>query len=217
MMREVNLYLDYKMCFDGDYKTKSNLYSWIYFLMILFLIIALKFTGLIALVMFGLYKINQQSKKNKNRSLRFYGYKIFKFLINQISSGIRVSDAIMTMHMVVSPSPLKNTLIDVAAHYGQTADLQGALYHLKKTFKGLEVDTLCMAIEQGIKTGANESTLLKMENLLFKRYIFQIKSDTVLKRKRAILSVLFLGLIIILMILVPVAIDMLHAFNQIFF
>lgn len=154
--------------------------------------------------------------KNRKRLIEFYGYKIFKFLMNQVSSGILVSDAIKSMYRIVDDKYLKESLIEVSAYYSKTTNLHEALDMLKQTYAGIEVDTLCMAIEQGIYTGANYETLKKMEQLLFKRYIYQIKLETRWRRKRSILSVLLLCTILILMISIPVILDMMAAFNQIF-
>ncbi len=120
------------------------------------------------------------------------------------------------MYRIVDDNSLKNCLIEVAAYYSKTTDLTASLLILKTKYKSLEVDTLCMAIEQGIYTGANYETLKKMESLLFKRYINQIKLETKWRKKRSILSVLLLCSIMILMIAIPVIIDMSNAFNQIF-
>jgi len=154
-------------------------------------------------------------KRQKN-IIEFYGYKIFKFLINQISSGILISDAIKSMYRVVNEKNLRATLIDVSAYYAKTSDLLASLDILKERYKGMEVDSLCMAIEHGMYTGTNYETLKKMEQLLFKKYINQIKLETRWRKKRSIISVLLLCSIMIFMIAIPVVIDMMEAFNQIF-
>lgn len=216
-LNEVHIMLELLMCTQEKYISRKHLMLIYKLTLGIFILMIMKWTGLLLVLLFSLDVINENTQKKRSKSIRFYGYKIFKFIINQVSSGIRVSDAIVNMYKVVHPSPLRKALIDVAAHYSQTSDLSGALDHLKKKFKGLEVDTLCLAIEQGIQTGANEETLHKMENLLFKRYMYQIKSDTKLKRKRGVIAVMFLASIIILMVVVPVSIDMFNALNQIFY
>jgi len=157
-----------------------------------------------------------RSRKKNKRLIEFYGYKIFKFLMNQISSGILISDSIKSMYRVVDDAELKNCLIEVSAYYSRTSDISASLVILRKQYKGLEVDTLCLAIEQGIHTGSNYETLKKLEVLLFKRYINQIKLETGWQKRRSILSVLLLCTIMVLMISVPVMMDIMRAFNQIF-
>lgn len=154
--------------------------------------------------------------KKRKQIIEFNGYKIFKFLLNQISSGILVSDAIKSMYRIVEDPELKQCLIDVSAYYSKTTDLTKSLEILKEQYKSMEVDTLCIAIEQGIYTGTNYETLKRMEALLFKRYIYQIKLETKWRKKKSILSVLLLCTVMILMIAIPVVMDMMNAFNQIF-
>ena len=154
--------------------------------------------------------------KKKRQIIEFNGYKIFKFLLNQISSGILVSDAIKSMYRIVEDLQLRQCLIDVSAYYSKTTDLTESLNILKEQYKSMEVDTLCIAIEQGIYTGTNYETLKRMEALLFKRYIYQIKLETKWRKKKSILSVLLLCMVMILMIAIPVVMDMMKAFNQIF-
>jgi len=120
------------------------------------------------------------------------------------------------MYRVVDDAELKNCLIEVSAYYSRTSDISASLVILRKQYKGLEVDTLCLAIEQGIHTGSNYETLKKLEVLLFKRYINQIKLETGWQKRRSILSVLLLCTIMVLMISVPVMMDIMRAFNQIF-
>ncbi|MBI9013373.1 MAG: type II secretion system F family protein [Clostridiales bacterium] len=154
--------------------------------------------------------------KKKKQIIEFNGYKIFKFLLNQISSGILVSDAIKSMYRIVEDPELRQCLIDVSAYYSKTSDLIKSLEILKRQYKSMEVDTLCIAIEQGIYTGTNYETLKRMEALLFKRYIYQIKLETKWRKKKSILSVILLCTVMILMIAIPVVMDMMKAFNQIF-
>ena len=127
-----------------------------------------------------------------------------------------MSDAIKSMYRIVEDPELKQCLIDVSAYYSKTTDLTKSLEILKEQYKSMEVDTLCIAIEQGIYTGTNYETLKRMEALLFKRYIYQIKLETKWRKKKSILSVLLLCTVMILMIAIPVVMDMMKAFNQIF-
>lgn len=176
----------------------------------------------LAIGLFLLFVINiSQNKRKKNKKkqkiIGYYGYKIFKFLMNQTSSGIKISDALQGLYQIVDDNDLRRYLIDVSACFRQTADLHQSLEILKTHYKGIEVQTLCVAIEQGIDTGCNYETLVKMEGLLFKKYIYQIQKDTTLRKKRGVLATLYLCIIVVLMVAVPILIDMLSAFNKIFY
>lgn len=187
------------------------------FLVLLILLKPLVGFAFVLLSPLALKIIKKNAIRQNQRVIEFYGYKIFKFIINQISSGILVSDALQSMFLIVRDLKLKNCLIEVSAYYAHTTDLNSALMILKDSYTGVEVDTLCVAIEQGIQTGGNFETLIKMEELLFKKYIFQIKHDTELRKKRGILAVLLLCMVIVLMVAIPIAMDILEAFDQIFY
>jgi len=157
-----------------------------------------------------------RNERKKKRAIAYYGYKIFKFLINQTSSGIKVSDALQSLYQIVDDKTLRGCLIEVSASFNHTANLHQSLDVLRTCYQGLEVDSLCVAIEQGIETGCNFETLVKMEGLLFKKYVYQIQRESVLRKKRGILATLYLCIIVVLMVAVPVFMDMVTAFNQIF-
>lgn len=169
---------------------------------------------LVATVTYLFYKRHQKS--NKAKMIKFYGYKIFKFLLNQVTSGIKINDAIKSMYKVVDDKSLRKCLLEVAAYHSKTNDIEYALGILKTSYKGMAVDTLCMAIEQGIYTGTNFETLKKIEELLFKTYINEINLETQGRKKQSIVSVLMLCTVVVLMIAIPVFIDIVDAFNQIF-
>lgn len=196
-----------------------KLYTFFIMLITGFLMSINPFVGIILLIFvpIGAEIIKKNAIRKKQRMIQFYGYKIFKFIINQISSGILVSDALQSMFLIVKDLKLRRCLIEVSAYYAHTTDIQNALDILKQSYSGIEVETLCVAIEQAIQTGSNFETLVKMEELLFKKYIFQIKHDTELRKKRGILAVLLLCIVVILLIAVPIILDIVSAFNQIFF
>lgn len=212
------IYNNHLMKLTSNIKQNNSIMIGIMILLSLFFLLS---NWIYVAIQWGLYFIikairTRYLSKKRKRLIEFYGYKIFKFLMNQVSSGILVSDAIKSMYRVVDDKYLRRRLIEVSAYYSKTTNLHEALAMLKSTYAGVEVDTLCMAIEQGIYTGANYETLKKMEQLLFKRYIYQIKLETKWRRKRSILSVLLLCMILVLMISIPVMLDMMDAFNQIF-
>lgn len=201
--------------------TLTNKVNWkiIVYVLCLCLLIYNLFYGLNLILFLWVRKkiANKLLEKKRKRMIGYYGYKIFKFLMNQTSSGIKVSDALQGLYRIVKDKDLRRHLIEVSACYGQTANLHESLNHLKFTYKGVEVDTLCVAIEQGIDTGSNYETLVKMEGLLFKKYLYQIKQDSVLRKKRGLLAALYLCIIVVLMVGIPILMDMVSAFNKIFY
>ncbi len=152
----------------------------------------------------------------KKSAIKYYGYKIFKFIINQLSSGITVREAIISMYLVVDNRRLKTALIDVGAYYSKTNDIQSALDILKNDYDSLEVDTLSMAIKEAVNTGSNYDTLHRVEEMLFKKYINQISLETSYRKKKSIFAVFIFSLVIILMVSIPVIFDLNNALSSIF-
>lgn len=152
----------------------------------------------------------------RTKVIEFNGYKIFKFILNQLSSGVLISDTIKSMYMVVTDTKLKSCLIDVSAYFIQTSDIVLSLDILKSQYRGIEVDTLCIAISQGMDTGKNLETMERMEVLLFKKYVFHIKRETESKRHLSFFAVLLFCAIVVLMLSIPMLLDIFDAFNKIF-
>lgn len=199
------------------YQREIRDYRFLWILLLPLLILFPKLFILFSLVSAIVYiNIKRRKKERKNKAIKFYGYKIFKFLINQISSGILIGDAIQGIHRIVLDSHLKKTLIHMAALYHQTNDIQLALKALEQEYKGEEVNALCSVLYQGLQSGTHSDTLEKMENLLFKKYLFFIKYETKLRKRRSILSVLLYCVIIVLMVSIPMILDMLDALDKIF-
>lgn len=156
-------------------------------------------------------------QKNYNqRIIKLYGYKIFKFIINQVSSGIKIGDAIQGLHHIVMEPKLKETLIHMAAIYHQTNEINLALDTLRKSYDGEEVESLCTALQQGLQSGTQAEMLEKMESMLFKKYLFFIKYETQLRKRRSVLAVLAYCIVIVLMISIPMVLDMFDALDEIF-
>lgn len=176
------------------------------------------FVGLIGFILLVVNHSIHTKSKTKIRKEVFSrnAHKIFKFMLNQVSAGVRMSDALMKLYIVVNDKHLKECLIDLSAYYSQTSDLNTSLNILRRDYKGSEVDAFCVAVEHGIFMGSNYNTLKNLEELLFSKYIYQIKHETKLKKKRSLLSGIFLCSSIVLMIIVPIIIDMFRALEAVF-
>ncbi len=156
-------------------------------------------------------------KKNRIASkFRFASYKIYKYLYNQISSGVGISNAIRTVYEVVDDVELRDGLIRFAAVYGRTNNIDLALKELKSNFETEEVDTLCVALKQGIDSGDNQSILEKQEQVMFSRYFNQIQAETDACKNKSFMAVVFFVAIVIVMIAVPMMREASEAMTKIF-
>lgn len=77
--------------------------------------------ALMAVLMVVIVELVVAGEKRKiNLKFQKYIYKIYKYLHNQISSGVRISDAVKTVYEVIDDKQLRNVLIRLAACYELT-------------------------------------------------------------------------------------------------
>lgn len=156
------------------------------------------------------------SKKRLNLKLQKYIYKIYKYLHNQISSGVRVSDAVKSVYEIIEDRELRSVLIRVAARYELTSDIDASLDEFRSCFDSQEAETLCVALKQGIMTGDNRELLARQEDVMFKKYFNYIQAETDSCRFRSVLAMIMFVSIVVMMITVPLFKDAVDAVESIF-
>ncbi len=155
-------------------------------------------------------------RKELNMKFQKNAYKIYKYLHNQISSGVKVTDAVKGAYEVIEDKYLKNILIRLAAGYELTLDINTALDDFMSSFDGDEAETLCIAIKQGIMTGDNRELLSRQEEVMFKKYFNYIQAETDNCRNRSFIAAGMFTVVIVIMILIPLLNDMTEAIEKIF-
>mgnify|MGYP001010784448 CR=1 FL=1 len=156
--------------------------------------------------------------RRRKLQLKFqrYVYKIYKYLHNQISSGVRVNDAIKTVYEVIDDRELRGILIRFAAHYELTLDIDAALEEFRSSFELQEAETLCVALKQGILTGDNQELLARQEEIMFKKYFYYIQAETDSCRTKGVLAAALFTAVIVIMIIVPLFNDVTDAVSKVF-
>jgi hypothetical protein len=156
------------------------------------------------------------NKRKVDRMYQKNTYKIYKYLHNQVSAGIKVTDAIRTVYEVVGDNVLKEALILLVAEFELTNDIDAALDEFRMRFNTPDSETLCIALKQGILTGDNSELLARQEDLMFRRYFNYIQAETdSCKTKNTLVAALF-SLIVVIMITVPLLKDAGDAAGSIF-
>lgn len=145
----------------------------------------------------------RRRKRKLETNLQKYGYKIYKYLHNQIASGIKVTDAIKTVYEVIEDKDLKKVLLRLSARYELTLDIDAALEEFITVYDTREGESFCIAIKQGILTGDNQNLLARQEDVMFKKYFNQIQAETDGLKTRSILAAVVFTAIIVMMILIP--------------
>ena len=143
-------------------------------------------------------------------------YKLYKYLHNQISSGIQPGEAVKSVYEIVDNTELKDLLILLSAKYSRTNDIDAALENFKSNFSIHEADAFCVAIKQGIETGDNAGILQRQEAVMFKKYFNMIQAETDACRSRSIIATAFFIAIIVIMLAVPMFNDVIEGIGKIF-
>lgn len=158
------------------------------------------------------------SSGRRKINLRFqkYIYKVYKYLHNQITSGIKPTDAIRSVYEVTDDSELKGILTRLAARYELTLDIDSALEEFRSNFDAHEAETLCVALKQGIETGDNKELLARQEDVMFKKYFNYIQAETDSCRNRSLAAAAVFVAIVVVMIIVPMLKDTGEAIGRIF-
>lgn len=158
------------------------------------------------------------SSRKSKVNLRFqkYIYKIYKYLHNQISSGVKPTDAVRTVYETTDDSEIRDVLIRLAARYELTLDIDNALEELRSSFDSHEAETLCLALKQGVETGDNKELLAKQEDIMFKKYFNYIQAETDSCRNRGVAAAAVFVAIIAVMIIIPMLDELSQAVGKIF-
>lgn len=214
---------DDRLAFEKDKDFKSYIIAQYLLPITLFTLILLKLKAdsfpLILLPF--LYYVSNRAKFKKIKQKRHLSfqkntYKIYKFIHNQVSSGVRPHDCVMGLYDVIEDKYFKRSLINMSAMYSQTSDIDLSLEEITSVYPGIDAVMLCSAIKQGINIGSNMETIERQEKLAFNKYFIYIKSETEKIRFKGVLSISLFAFIIILLISVPLLYEMKEATTKIF-
>ena len=157
-----------------------------------------------------------RKKKRLDMKLQRYGYKIYKYLHNQVVSGIKATDAIKTVYEVIEDKDLRDVLLRMSAKYELTLDIDFALDEFKSVYDTQEGESFCVAVKQGIFTGDNCNLLARQENIMFKKYFNYIQAETDACKTRSIVAAIVFTAIIVAMILIPFLFEASQAIGKLF-
>jgi pilus assembly protein TadC len=189
-----------------------------FFIAVLSLILSGNLPGAVA-VWFLLFKVPDvliASKKRKNNmKLQKYIYKIYRFLSNQISSGVKVADAIKSVYTVADDAGIRAGLMEVAAKFLLTNDIELSMESFKRRYNTREVDSLKIALKQGIDTGGNAVMLERQEAYMFNRYFGYIQAETEKMKYRCFAAAMVFCLILCILFFIPIFMDLQNSINNI--
>lgn len=155
-------------------------------------------------------------KRDLGDKLRVNIYRIYKYLNNQVSSGVKVDDSITNVYEVITDESLSTLLLRLGEYYNMTKDIDEALEDFKQNFSIPEADALCVAIKQGIDTGDNRNILQRQEETMFRKYLNYVQAETKSRQIIILISAIFLLGIVIAFIFIPMIGDIVGSFDKIF-
>lgn len=164
----------------------------------------------------GVELIIYQKKVEINMKFQRHIYKIYKYLNNQISSGVKVTDAIKTIHQIIEDEDIKMNLIRLAAKYELTMDIDQALEEIRSRYDNQEAETLAVAIKQGVTTGENNDLLEHQEELMFNNYINYIQAETDRRIYVSLAAAVVFCFIIVVMVSAPLLTEAITGIEEMF-
>lgn len=155
-------------------------------------------------------------KRKRNQKFQLNAYRIYKYLHNQTTAGVKTTDAIKTVYEVADDIVLKEALIKMAASFELTMDIDRASEELLNIFDTNDAQTLCASLKLGVDTGDNTEILARQEELMFKKYFNYIQAETDSCRTRCVLAAILFTSIIVIMISIPLLKDVTNSVEKIF-
>lgn len=200
--------------------------TWVYWMGVTFILPFVLFTLLtiqkytigirimLSILCFVLPNILLGSKiQQRKQAFIINAYKLYYFLHSQISSGIKVTDAIKGIYEIADHPLIQKTFIQFVAQYELTLNMEESLKILRRSFPGYDCDMLCASILQCVNTGMAGKTLLKMEQMMFSKYFFYLQKDTEKFKVKLIVSGVFAIVPLVMIFLLPMIFDSYSAFN----
>lgn len=156
-------------------------------------------------------------KKNKRRDcFRKNAYKLYKYVFNQISAGVRPYNALKSMYRVVDDGKLRKILRDACAKYAVSMDEKLFADEIEEKINTGEAGDFASSIRNGLFESGDEKLLERMEKLMFNRYFAYVQRRTDSVRTKCLLAVVMLCVVVVAMVLVPTFLDVENAIESIF-
>ncbi len=173
----------------------------------------------LGLPMFGISQVNLfVTRCASQRQARFsrHVYKIYRFIHEQVSSGISLSDALKGLPQVVRDPLVQPILVRFSALYELTHDIEQAFGVLEHAFGAADTRVLTGQIRQCLQSGISGQTLSRMEQLLFTRTYARMQEETERIRSRLTWIAALALLLWLVVFLVPLFAEVIHTTQTVF-
>ena len=105
-------------------------------------------------------------------------YRLYKYMYLQSASGSRPEELLKTLYRVVSTKKLRKSLMQMSVIISQSNDVQKALKYLRHQFNHEEGLILIGILESIAISGLSKEAFLRLDHMLFQKYLSQMRRDT---------------------------------------
>lgn len=134
----------------------------------------------------------------------------------QVSSGIPLTSAVQELYKIPQNKEFSRLLEKMSATYSITKDMNLAVDEFKKHFDMVEIEGLCLTLEQNELTGSSLGLLENQSQILQSNYIFKIQKETKKKEYIVIFTMILILVNIASIILYPIVSQVNQSMKSIF-
>lgn len=111
-------------------------------------------------------------------------YRMYKYMYVQTCSGTRAEDILKNLHQIVVDKHLKKILIQMSVIISHNNDTKLGIAYLKTHFSHEEGMILIGILEGSLVSGLSKESFLRLDHMLFQKYLAQMRKDTKKIRKK---------------------------------
>ncbi len=155
-------------------------------------------------------------KKKVSSVFQKNAYKLYKYILNQASAGVRPSEAMKKMYDVVEEKKLKRNLMEACAIYSVSLDTDILAKAILENIDTPEARSFAMTIKDKLFESRDSNLMERLEQLMFNRYFAYVQRATDNIKTRCLIVVVLLCSVVVIMVLIPTMLDVQNALNSIF-
>lgn len=160
--------------------------------------------------------ISRKEMKYSKDKLAKHFYRMYKYLYLQTSSGARAEEMLKNLYRIVSDYHLRKSLLQMSVVISHSNDVGVGLDYLRKVFRGEDGLMLIGILENISISGLSNDAFLRLDHMLFQKYLAQLQRETKVIKKRYFLSVTCFVIAASSIIFIPLLDQMMRSANIIF-
>jgi hypothetical protein len=134
----------------------------------------------------------------------------------QLEAGLILGDIISCLPEAVQNKQVKEVLGRTAAAWKLTGDLDIAIGEMENSFGQGEIQILGNNLRQCLNTGVAGKSFAQMENLLFARFLENIRCKSRQLRNLLLAGVIAVSIPVLIVVIWPLVQEMLEAVSKVF-